>query len=73
MNPLPRGRRRIADALTGPRLPHSWSDEPEPIYTQLVAEVGVPGQDAIGAGPIVVGELATAAIDMRELLAEVDA
>lgn len=59
---------RLADPLTGPRPAHVFDAEAEPIYAQLVAELGVPGQDAVGAGPVVVGELATQAIDMSALL-----
>ncbi|HTY35397.1 hypothetical protein [Mycobacterium sp.] len=60
---------RIADPLTGPRPRHVFDAEAEPIYAQLVAELGVPGQD-IDPGPVVVGELATAAIDMTALLTD---
>ena len=61
----------LADPLTGPRPGHVFDAESEPIYAALVVELGVPGQDHIAAGPVVVGELATAAIDMSALLTEV--
>lgn len=60
----------LADPLTGPRPAHVFDTEAEPIYAALVAELGVPGQDHIGSGPVVVGELATQAIDMSSLLTE---
>jgi len=61
---------RLADQLTGPRLRHTWDAEQEPIYAHLVAELGAPAQDHVGAGPVIVGELATQQIDMTALLAE---
>lgn len=61
----------VADPLTGPRPQHVFAAETEPIYAALVAEQGSPGQDAVGAGPVIPGELATEAIDMRALLEEV--
>jgi hypothetical protein len=61
---------RVADPLTGPRPAHVFASEQEPIYMALVAEDGVPGQDHVGAGPVIVGELATQAIDMTVLLNE---
>jgi hypothetical protein len=64
-------RARIADPLTGPRPRHVFDAEDAPIYRAVVAELGVPGQ-GIDPGPVVAGELATAAIDMSALLGDVE-
>jgi hypothetical protein len=56
---------RLADPLTGPRPQHVFDAESEPIYAALVAERGVPGQDHVGPGPVLVGRVEAPTLPLR--------